>query len=86
MPVVVAVVMVMFPVDSELLQALDLCENDPVAVARCFVMKVRNGPISRTQNKNIKSNTAGVYSSDVQSFKLKEYFSFSGRFHSDHFL
>lgn len=30
-----------FPVDSELLQALDLCDNDPVAVARCFVLKVR---------------------------------------------
>ncbi|XP_051264952.1 pleckstrin homology domain-containing family G member 3 isoform X2 [Dicentrarchus labrax] len=25
--------------NSELLQALDLCDNDPVAVARCFVMK-----------------------------------------------
>lgn len=37
----VVVVMAMFPVDSELLQALDLCDNDPVAVARCFVMKVR---------------------------------------------
>lgn len=37
--VAAAVVMVMFPVDSELLQALDLCDNDPVAVARCFVMK-----------------------------------------------
>ena len=30
-----------FIVHSELLQALDLCDNDPVAVARCFVMKVR---------------------------------------------
>lgn len=41
--VIAAVVMVtVFPVDSELLQALDLCDNDPVAVARCFVMKVRN--------------------------------------------
>lgn len=40
--VVIAVVMVtVFPVDSELLQALDLCDNDPVAVARCFVLKVR---------------------------------------------
>lgn len=29
------------PVDSELLQALDLCDNDAVAVARCFIMKVR---------------------------------------------
>lgn len=39
--VVIAVVMVtVFPVDSELLQALDLCDNDPVAVARCFVLKV----------------------------------------------
>uniref|UniRef100_A0A3Q1GC99 Pleckstrin homology and RhoGEF domain containing G3 n=1 Tax=Acanthochromis polyacanthus TaxID=80966 RepID=A0A3Q1GC99_9TELE len=27
--------------NSELLQALDMCDNDPVAVARCFVMKVR---------------------------------------------
>lgn len=26
---------------SELLQTLDMCENDPVAVARCFVDKVR---------------------------------------------
>lgn len=25
---------------SELLQSLDQCDNDPVAVARCFVMKV----------------------------------------------
>ncbi|XP_034017846.1 pleckstrin homology domain-containing family G member 3 isoform X2 [Thalassophryne amazonica] len=25
--------------NSELLQALDLCNNDPVAIARCFVMK-----------------------------------------------
>ncbi|XP_051816836.1 pleckstrin homology domain-containing family G member 3 isoform X2 [Acanthochromis polyacanthus] len=25
--------------NSELLQALDMCDNDPVAVARCFVMK-----------------------------------------------
>ncbi|KAI3364694.1 hypothetical protein L3Q82_011472 [Scortum barcoo] len=25
--------------NSELLQALDLCDNDPVAIARCFVMK-----------------------------------------------
>ncbi|XP_077949975.1 pleckstrin homology domain-containing family G member 3 isoform X3 [Gasterosteus aculeatus] len=25
--------------NSELLQALDLCDNDPVAVARCFVLK-----------------------------------------------
>ncbi|KAG9283172.1 pleckstrin homology domain-containing family G member 3-like [Astyanax mexicanus] len=25
--------------NSELLQALDLCENDPVAIARCFVLK-----------------------------------------------
>ncbi|XP_068610231.1 pleckstrin homology domain-containing family G member 3-like [Brachionichthys hirsutus] len=25
--------------NSELLQALDLCHNDPVAIARCFVMK-----------------------------------------------
>ncbi|XP_053193372.1 pleckstrin homology domain-containing family G member 3 [Scomber japonicus] len=25
--------------NSELLQSLDLCDNDPVAVARCFVMK-----------------------------------------------
>ncbi|XP_068199145.1 pleckstrin homology domain-containing family G member 3-like isoform X2 [Antennarius striatus] len=25
--------------NSELLQALDLCDNDPVAVARCFVMR-----------------------------------------------
>lgn len=40
--VVVTVVMVTaFPVDSELLQALDMCDNDPVGVARCFVMKVR---------------------------------------------
>lgn len=40
--VIIAVVMVtVFPVDSELLQALDLCDNDPVAVARCFVLKVR---------------------------------------------
>lgn len=41
------VVMVMFPVYSELLQALDLCDHDPVAVARCFVMKVRNIRISK---------------------------------------
>lgn len=26
---------------SELLQTLDMCDNDPVAIARCFVMKVR---------------------------------------------
>lgn len=26
---------------SELLQSLDMCENDPVAIARCFVDKVR---------------------------------------------
>lgn len=26
---------------SELLQALDMCGNDPVAIARCFVDKVR---------------------------------------------
>ncbi|KAL7871319.1 hypothetical protein SRHO_G00063020 [Serrasalmus rhombeus] len=25
--------------NSELLQALDMCENDPVAIARCFVLK-----------------------------------------------
>lgn len=25
---------------SELLQSLDMCENDPVAIARCFVDKV----------------------------------------------
>lgn len=31
----------MSPSDSELLQALDLCDLDPVAIARCFVMKVR---------------------------------------------
>lgn len=29
------------PYNSELLQALDLCDLDPVAIARCFVMKVR---------------------------------------------
>lgn len=34
-----------FPVDSELLQALDLCDNDPVAVARCFVLKVRDAVV-----------------------------------------
>ena len=28
------------PVFSELLQSLDQCDNDPVAIARCFVMKV----------------------------------------------
>lgn len=27
-------------VHSELLQDLDMCENDPVAIARCFVEKV----------------------------------------------
>ncbi len=55
--VVVYVVMVMvFPVDSELLQALDLCDNDPVAVARCFVMRVRR-KIQRdeTEDSNVKS-------------------------------
>jgi len=25
---------------SELLQSLDMCDNDPVAIARCFVIKV----------------------------------------------
>lgn len=30
-----------FPVHSELLQDLDQCDNDPVAIARCFVIKVR---------------------------------------------
>lgn len=34
----------LFPVASELLQDLDLCDNDPVAVARCFVLKVRGAP------------------------------------------
>lgn len=28
-------------VHSDLLQALDLCDSDPVAIARCFVEKVR---------------------------------------------
>lgn len=27
---------------SELLQSLDMCANDPVAIARCFVDKVLN--------------------------------------------
>lgn len=41
-----AVVMVLlFSVHSELLQDLDMCDNDPVAVARCFVMKVRTKAI-----------------------------------------
>lgn len=26
---------------SELLQSLDMCDNDPVAIARCFVIKVK---------------------------------------------
>lgn len=30
-----------FPVHSELLQDLDQCDNNPVAIARCFVIKVR---------------------------------------------
>lgn len=51
--VVIAVVMVtVFPVDSELLQALDLCDNDPVAVARCFVLKVRG---SARNHQNIQT-------------------------------
>uniref|UniRef100_A0A8C4ZF51 DH domain-containing protein n=1 Tax=Gadus morhua TaxID=8049 RepID=A0A8C4ZF51_GADMO len=32
--------------NSELLQSLDLCENDPVAIARCFVDKVSRRSIS----------------------------------------
>lgn len=49
---VIAVVMVtVFPVDSELLQALDLCDNDPVAVARCFVLKVRGAVFSHVTSE-----------------------------------
>lgn len=33
--------MIFLPRFSELLQSLDMCENDPVAIARCFVDKVR---------------------------------------------
>lgn len=31
-------------ISSELLQDLDLCDNDPVAVARCFVLKASVSP------------------------------------------
>lgn len=33
---------IFLPRFSELLQSLDMCENDPVAIARCFVDQVRD--------------------------------------------
>lgn len=35
---------------SELLQCLDMCENDPVAIAHCFVDKVRKSIFANQRN------------------------------------
>lgn len=43
---------------SELLQCLDMCENDPVAIAQCFVDKVS------------KTITGTLHSSKINLSKL----------------
>lgn len=67
-PVVAVVMVTVFPVDSELLQALDLCDNDPVAVARCFVLKVRGAVRLTSSSARNHQNILTVF------FFLKEPF------------
>lgn len=59
---------------SELLQSLDMCENDPVAIARCFVDKVRGTVLFDLQRNMFmkKINICDVFAWII--FPQSEYF------------
>nr|XP_029531162.1 pleckstrin homology domain-containing family G member 3-like isoform X3 [Oncorhynchus nerka] len=60
--------------NSELLQSLDMCENDPVAVARCFVDKSDDFEIY-TQYCTNYPNSVGALTDCMRSKTLAEFFS-----------
>ncbi|KAM9840302.1 pleckstrin homology domain-containing family G member 3-like [Aulostomus maculatus] len=59
--------------NSELLQALDLCDNDPVAVARCFVMKSEYFEIY-TQYCNNYPNSVAALTECMRNKSLAKFF------------
>lgn len=60
-----------YSVDSELLQALDMCDNDPVGVARCFVMKVRIVHRQVLLDQNIKSFSTFILKKQFDSSQFE---------------
>ncbi|XP_045579404.1 pleckstrin homology domain-containing family G member 3 isoform X4 [Salmo salar] len=60
--------------NSELLQSLDMCENDPVAVARCFVDKSDDFEIY-TQYCTNYPNSVGALTDCMRSKTLAKFFS-----------